>query len=57
MRLKAMSLHLALVLGLALAASGCGIKPSELSPPPGKKDTYPRTYPDPSTDPQPEGHQ
>ncbi len=43
---------------LALALSGilsaCGKKPSEVDPPPGvTNDTFPKTYPDPSTDPKP----
>jgi predicted small lipoprotein YifL len=39
-----------LVTGLA----GCGKKPSTLDPPPGiAADNFPRTYPDPTTDPQP----
>ncbi|MCB9988944.1 MAG: hypothetical protein H6868_06370 [Rhodospirillales bacterium] len=33
----------------------CGIKPNSLDAPPGvENDTYPRTYPDVSTDPSPE---
>jgi len=51
MRLTVLSLSL-----LALVTvSGCGIKPGKVSPPPGvSKDTYPQTYPDPSTDPKPQ---
>jgi uncharacterized protein YceK len=34
--------------------SGCGVKPSHVDPPPGVKvDTFPKTYPNPATDPQP----
>lgn len=37
-----------------LLLSGCGIKPGELSPPANaKKSEFPRTYPDPATDPKP----
>lgn len=40
----------------ALAAAGCGIKPQKLDPPASvTKDTFPKTYPDPKNDPQPEG--
>ena len=58
MRLTVPSFPLAfthLLLALALVSvSGCGIKPGKVSPPPGvSKDTFPRTYPDPSTDPKP----
>jgi hypothetical protein len=43
----------ALVLA-ATALAGCGIKPKELQPPKGAEDIdYPRTYPDPATDPRP----
>ena len=41
----------------AIAASlvtGCGIKPGRVDPPQGKdKDTFPRTYPDLTSDPEP----
>jgi hypothetical protein len=30
-----------------LLLGGCGIKPAEVSAPPGAKDTFPRTYPAP----------
>jgi hypothetical protein len=54
MKLTALSFHLSLALALA-AVGGCGIKPGKLSPPPGvAKDAYPKTYPDPSTDPKPQ---
>jgi len=37
---------------LATVLSGCGIKPDSLEPPPGAEEkVFPRTYPDPSTDP------
>jgi len=33
--------------------TACGVKPGELSPPTGSKDVkFPRTYPDPATDPK-----
>lgn len=36
---------------------GCGVKPDSLEPPPGTApDSYPRTYPDTSTDPIPRSH-
>jgi hypothetical protein len=42
----------------AILLSGCGIKPGDVSAPPHvKNDTFPRTYPDPSTDPAPERKQ
>lgn len=57
MRLTVLSFFLACFL-----LSGCGVKPSAVDPP-GKaaaakgseaeKDHFPRTYPDPSTDPRP----
>lgn len=51
MRLTVLSF--CLVLALA-AAGGCGIKPKNVDPPAGtEKDTFPRTYPDPATDPHP----
>lgn len=40
----------------ALLLVGCGIKPAYVEPPEGAKhDTFPRTYPDPQTDPVPPG--
>ncbi len=37
-----------------LALAACGIKPAYVEPPQGAEhDTFPRTYPDPSTDPKP----
>jgi hypothetical protein len=55
MRLTDRSFCLVLALALAAAVGGCGIKPSKLSPPPGvQKDSFPKTYPDPATDPKPE---
>ncbi|HEY0901683.1 MAG TPA: hypothetical protein VGD95_06120 [Micavibrio sp.] len=39
---------------LSILLTGCGIKPARLSPPDGTADTnFPRTYPDPATDPAP----
>jgi len=56
MRLTVLSF--CLVSGLALAVGGCGIKPAKVSPPPGvQKDTFPKVYPDPATDPKPESQQ
>ena len=38
---------------LAGALTGCGVKPSTLSAPPGAEDeVFPRTYPDTGTDAQ-----
>lgn len=37
---------------LSILLTGCGVKPAHLSPPAGSPDNFPRTYPDPSTDPQ-----
>jgi predicted small lipoprotein YifL len=49
-----MAFHLSLALAL-VAVAACGIKPSGLTPPPpAKKADFPRTYPDPSTDPKPQ---
>jgi hypothetical protein len=36
-----------------LSLCACGKKPNQLDPPPGAEDsTFPRTYPDPATDPK-----
>jgi predicted small lipoprotein YifL len=44
-----------LLLVLAMPLAACGKKAGELDPPPGAENlTFPRTYPDPSTDPKPE---
>lgn len=49
---------LAIVLFFVLTASACGIKPGAVDSPSGQKpDTFPRTYPDLSTDPPPGGVQ
>lgn len=52
MRITVVSLMLAMVL-----LTGCGVKPSAVDPPAGTekgaKDPFPKTYPDPSTDPDP----
>jgi hypothetical protein len=45
---------LLLAFGLFLAVSGCGKKPGHVDPPPGATGTFPRTYPDPATDPGPQ---
>lgn len=38
---------------MSMALTGCGVKPSTLSPPPGADErNFPRTYPDPATDSQ-----
>jgi predicted small lipoprotein YifL len=43
-----------LCVALALLA-GCGVKPPRVDPPQGAdKDYFPRTYPDPATDPRPD---
>ena len=47
-------LLLALMATILLPLGGCGIRPSELDPPPGREDVvFPRSYPDPATDPPP----
>jgi len=39
---------------LALGLGGCGKKPGHVEPPAAVvTDSYPRTYPDPATDPKP----
>lgn len=39
---------------MAAALGGCGIKPRNVDPPPGvKEDSFPKTYPNPSTYMQP----
>lgn len=44
----------AISLCMAMLLTGCGVKPSHVDPPAGvQKDTFPQTYPDPSTDPEP----
>lgn len=46
--------RIVLSLCMAVLLTGCGVKPVSVDPPPGvKKDTFPRVYPDPKTDPQP----
>jgi len=41
---------LTIILLLSLPLSGCGIRPSDVDPPPGvNKAAFPRTYPDPAT--------
>lgn len=43
-----------IVLGLSLfSLNACGVKPGQLSAPDKDNSTYPRTYPDLSTDPKP----
>lgn len=45
---------LSLLMVSFLFLSGCGIKPGELEPPANaNKSEFPRTYPDPATDPKP----
>ncbi len=45
--------YIALGVLVSITLAGCGVKPSTLSPPPGaENETFPRTYPDPATDPQ-----
>ena len=42
------------VLALLPLLGGCGIKPAQVDPPPGTSGSaFPRTYPDPATDPPP----
>lgn len=43
------------VLIFPLGVYGCGIKPDDLSPPESAQESpFPKTYPDPTTDPKPE---
>lgn len=43
-----------ILLVACMALSACGIKPGEVEPPEGEgSSSYPRTYPDLGTDPQP----
>lgn len=46
--------HYMIMALLCVALSGCGIKPSSVDAPneSGKRE-FPRTYPDPQTDPEP----
>jgi hypothetical protein len=45
---------IAFAIVLAAALSACGKKPSSVDPPPDvTEDHFPRTYPDPATDPKP----
>lgn len=50
--------RIAFILFLVIAGlglTGCGKKPSHIDPPLGtEEDTFPRTYPDLKTDPQPD---
>ncbi len=51
MRLTVLPFFLAFAM---LAATGCGVKPNKVDAPAGvEKDTFPRTYPNPATDPAP----
>ena len=46
--------YIVMVLCLSTLLCGCGIKPQNLSAPPGAEgQQYPRTYPDTATDPRP----
>lgn len=45
---------IALSLCLTMLLAGCGVKPTKVDAPAGVvKDTFPKTYPDPATDPGP----
>lgn len=47
-------LMLTLMVVIVTGLAGCGKKPTLLDPPPGTPATaFPRTYPDPATDPKP----
>ncbi|MCB9991691.1 MAG: hypothetical protein H6867_10055 [Rhodospirillales bacterium] len=53
-RIHHIILPVAASLCIALSLSSCGIKPDSVEPPPGAESKeFPRTYPDPSTDPKP----
>jgi len=49
-----MRLTVLLFVTVVLTLSGCGIKPGSLDAPDPDKDYFPHTYPDPSTDHQPD---
>ena len=54
MRLTVLSFYMALAF-VMVTVGGCGIKPNKVSPPPSvQTDAFPKVYPDPATDPQPE---
>lgn len=41
------------LLALSMALGACGVKPSQVEPPPGAEENhFPATYPDPATDPR-----
>lgn len=51
------SFNILTIVVAALLLSSCGIKPDSLEPPPGAENkTFPRTYPDLSSDPRPYSH-
>jgi len=48
-------LCLLVTLGMGIGLSACGVKPKKVEAPVGAdQSTFPRTYPDPRTDPRPE---
>jgi hypothetical protein len=48
-------LALLLLMFLLAPLTACGKKPNQVDPPPGVEDSaFPKTYPDPATDPKPE---
>jgi len=44
---------MALLLAATVPLTACGKKPGQVDPPSGATETFPRVYPDPSTDPTP----
>ena len=47
--------HTIMLLSFVILLAGCGIKPGSVSAPKDlEKDYFPRTYPDPATDPDPQ---
>ncbi|MAF98553.1 MAG: hypothetical protein CMH26_07965 [Micavibrio sp.] len=54
MKLKTQLSYAFFALGLCLALSACGVKPSQVkAPDTSKEDSFPRTYPDLKHDPAP----
>jgi hypothetical protein len=43
---KLLPLYTILAILMSMPLYGCGIKPSDVEPPGGKKTEFPRTYPD-----------
>jgi len=50
--MRRFSFKILLLLAILVSVSACGIKPSKLEAPNGKASSYPKTYPNISTDPE-----